>query len=75
MKNNYSRRPPTLDESTRLLFWIFDYSFWLFDYSFWLFDYRVKKSKFVVAVETWFLPSEIIFVTWNKLLGFTNNQM
>ena len=28
-----------------------------------------------MPVETWFLPSEIIFVTWNKLSGFTNNQM
>ena len=25
----------TSDESTQLLFWIFDYSFWIFDYSFW----------------------------------------
>ena len=46
-----------------------------FDYLFRLFDYRVKWNNFVVAVERWLLPSETISVTWNKILGITNNQM
>ena len=66
---------PTLDGFTPFLFWIFDYSFWLFDYYFWLFDYRVKYSKFLLAVETWFLLLEAIFAIPNKVLDTTSNQM
>ena len=58
-----------------ILFWIFDYSFWLFDYSFSLFDDRVNYSKFLLAVNTWFLLFKIIFVAPNKVLHITNNQM
>ena len=47
----------------------------LFDYSFSLFDDRVKYSKFLLAVEIWFPFFKIIFVTPNKLLNITNNQM
>ena len=74
----YCRRPPTLDESTWLLFWIFDYSFWLFYYLIIPFDHSIDHSIIELNkanVKTWFLPSEIIFVAWNKLLGFTNNQI
>ena len=49
-----------LDGSKWLLF---EYLIIWFDYFFLLFDYGVKWGKFVVAVETWFLPSETIFVT------------
>ena len=71
----YYRRTPTLDGFTPFLFWTFDYLFWLFDYSFWLFDYRVKYSKFLLAVETWFRLLETIFVTPYKVLDMANNQM
>ena len=74
-QNHYCRRTPPLDGFMPFLFWIFDYSFWLFDYSFWSFDYRVKYNKFLVAVETWFLLLEIIFVIPNKVFDTTNNQM
>ena len=73
--DSYYARAPTLDGFTQLLFWIFDYSFWLFGYVFSLFDDRVKYSKFLLAVETWFLLLKIIFVTPNKVLNITNNQM
>ena len=62
-------RQPQMD-CTRLLFWIFDCWFCLFDYSFWLFDYRVKQGKFVVAVETWFLPSEPILSPGTNFWAF-----
>ena len=71
----YCRRSPTLDGLTRLLFWLFDYSFRLFNYYFWLFDYRVKCSKFLLAVKTWFLLLETVFETPNKGLDITNSQM
>ena len=69
------RRMPTLDGFMQKLFWIFDYSFWLFDYYFSLFDDRIKYSKFLLAVETWFPLFKIIFMTPNKVLNITNNQM